>query len=192
MSARRRSNESERKYAPSTPPTMCASAASATSRGAPVSAHQSRKAKRNPWTVAPSASLRWRRIFVASCWRAPARADDPETQARHGHRGRAPVPGQPSPRETREPDGTLPSSSDCPGMRHSRASASISLQQRPAGFSRPCRRQNQKPEAETGRKARSGRFHSRQGLPYSSAGRGCLSNRDANPLTQGLLFVMMS
>ena len=65
MSARRRSNKSERKYAPSTPPTICASAASATSRGAPVSAHQSRKAERNPWTVGRSAYPLSRRIFVS-------------------------------------------------------------------------------------------------------------------------------
>ena len=51
MRTRRRSYRSLRKYAPSTPPTTCANAASATSRGAPVSAHQSRNVLRKPCGV---------------------------------------------------------------------------------------------------------------------------------------------
>ena len=49
--SRRRANRSLQRYAPSTPPTGCAKAASATTRPTPVSAAQSRKALLNPWTV---------------------------------------------------------------------------------------------------------------------------------------------
>ena len=43
---------------------------------------------------------------------------------------------------------------------------------RPARLSGPCRRQDQEPEAETGREARRGRFHRRQRLPYLPVGEG--------------------
>ena len=64
MSTSRRVYKSDRKQAPSTPPTAWASAVSAIWRGFPISAHQSRKALRKPWTVARSASPWSRRTFV--------------------------------------------------------------------------------------------------------------------------------
>ena len=48
MIGRRASRRSLLAYAPSTPPTMCANAASAISRGTPESLHQSRKDDRIP------------------------------------------------------------------------------------------------------------------------------------------------
>ena len=48
MTGRRASRRSLLAYAPSTPPTTCANAASATSRGTPESLHQSRKDDRIP------------------------------------------------------------------------------------------------------------------------------------------------